>query len=69
MNAKSEIIALYAKQLRIPSFTQYQEVLRQQEQLNYEDFLIAIMKRELFSAAPINKTKDYAGRISKSEDA
>lgn len=49
MNAKSEIIALYAKQLRIPSFTQYQEVLRQQEQLNYEDFLIAIMKRELFS--------------------
>jgi DNA replication protein DnaC len=49
MNAKSEIIALYAKQLRIPSFTQYQEVLRQQEQLDYEDFLIAIMKRELFS--------------------
>jgi DNA replication protein DnaC len=49
MNAKSEIIALYAKQLRIPSFTQYQEVLRQQEQLDYEDFLIAIMKREPFS--------------------
>lgn len=49
MNAKSEIIALYARQLRIPSFTQYQEVLRQQEQLDYEDFLIAIMKRELFS--------------------
>ena len=49
MNPKSEIIALYAKQLRIPSFTRYEEVLRQQEQLGYEDFLIAMMKQELIS--------------------
>jgi len=49
MNHKSEIIALYAKQLRIPSFIQYQEVLRQQEQLGYEGFLIAMMKQELAS--------------------
>jgi DNA replication protein DnaC len=49
MNPKSEVIALYAKQLRTPSFTNYQEVLRQQEQLSYEDFLIAMMKQELAS--------------------
>lgn len=49
MNPKSEVIALYAKQLRIPSFTRYQEVLRQQEQLSYEDFLIAMMRQELAS--------------------
>ena len=49
MNPKSEIIAFYAKQLRVPSFTSYEEVLRQQEQLGYEDFLIAMMKQELAS--------------------
>jgi DNA replication protein DnaC len=49
MNPKNNIIALYAKQLKIPTFTQYQELLRQQEQLGYEDFLIAMMKQELAS--------------------
>jgi len=47
MNGKKEIIALYAKQLRIPSFSRYQEVLRQSEQVGYEDFLVAMMKQEL----------------------
>ena len=47
MNPKNELIALYAKQLRLPTFTRYQEILRQQEQLSYEDFLLAIMKQEL----------------------
>ena len=28
MNATDELIRLYAKQLKIPSFTEYQEVLR-----------------------------------------
>ncbi|NLM22105.1 MAG: ATP-binding protein [Peptococcaceae bacterium] len=56
MNPKNELIALYAKQLRIPSFTQYQEVLRQQEQLSYEDFLIAVMKQELDSRS-LNQQK------------
>jgi DNA replication protein DnaC len=49
MNPKNELIALYAKQLKIPSFTQYQEVLRQQKQLSYEDFLLSVMKQELAS--------------------
>ena len=29
MNAVDELIRLYAKQLKIPSFAEYQEVLRQ----------------------------------------
>ena len=29
MNAADELIRLYAKQLKVPSFAEYQEVLRQ----------------------------------------
>ena len=56
MNPKHELIALYAKQLRLPTFTRYQEILRQQEQLSYEDFLLAIMKQEL-DARSLNQQK------------
>lgn len=56
MNGKKEVIALYAKQLRIPSFSQYQEVLRQTDQPGYEDFLLAMMKQELESRR-INQEK------------
>ncbi|MEN1762294.1 IS21-like element helper ATPase IstB, partial [Anoxynatronum sibiricum] len=56
MNGKKEIIALYAKQLRIPSFSRYQEILRQSEQVGYEDFLVAMMKQELESRR-INQQK------------
>ena len=56
MNGKKEVIDLYAKQLRIPSFSRYQEILRQHEQVGYEDFLIAMMKQELDSRR-INQQK------------
>jgi len=47
---KEQTIALYAKQLRIPAFNQYQEVIRQLDQeKGYDDFLIALMKQELHS--------------------
>lgn len=47
---KEQTIALYAKHLRIPSFNQYQEVIRQLDQgKGYDDFLIALMKQELHS--------------------
>ena len=58
MNGKKEVIALYAKQLRIPSFFRYQEILRQNEQVGYEDFLIAMMKQELDSRR-INQQKRH----------
>ena len=56
MNGKKEVIALYAKQLRIPSFSRYQEILRQNEQVGYEDFLISMLKQELDSRR-INQQK------------
>ncbi len=47
---KEQTIALYAKQLRIPTFNQYQDVIRHLEQdKGYEDFLIALMRKELSS--------------------
>ncbi len=47
---KQQTIALYAKQLRIPMFTHYQEVIRGLGQdKGYEDFLISLMKKELHS--------------------
>ena len=45
---QKEAVALYAKQLRLPSFNQYRDVLRQlDDNQSYEDFLIAMMKLEL----------------------
>ena len=42
MNATDELIRLYAKQLKIPSFTEYQEVLRQADPSSgFEDLLLA----------------------------
>lgn len=49
MNIKDEAISLYARQLRLPTFSRYKEVLRRNEQLGYEDFLIAMMKQEIAS--------------------
>lgn len=45
---KTQHIALYAKQLRTPMFNYYEDVIRQLEKnQGYEDFLIALMKKEL----------------------
>ena len=45
---KNEKIKLYAKQLRLPVFNEYDEVIRQlSNDASYEDFLIEIMSREL----------------------
>ena len=47
---KQQTIALYAKQLRLPTFNHYQEVIRGlSQEKGYEDFLIALMKNELRS--------------------
>ncbi len=49
-NLQSQTIELYSKQLRIPMFNQYQDVIRQLDQnQSYEDFLLALMKLELDS--------------------
>ncbi len=60
--AKQELIKLYSKQLRLPTFTQYEEIERQlSSDENYEDFLIRMMKRELEERS----SKSRADRIKK----
>lgn len=45
--AKAGLIELYAKQLRLPSFTRYPDVVRQLgSDQSYDDFLLAMMKQE-----------------------
>jgi len=47
IEANSGLIELYAKQLRLPSFTRYQDVVRQLgNDQSYDDFLLAMMKQE-----------------------
>ena len=51
-NVNAETIALYAKQLKTPSFNRYQEVIRQLDtEQGYEDFLIKLLKLESISRA------------------
>lgn len=50
MNAADELIRLYAKQLNIPSFAAYQEVLRQADpSAGFADLLLELMKAEMAS--------------------
>jgi DNA replication protein DnaC len=43
-----ESIRLYAKQLRIPSFTKYNDIVRHADGgMGYEEFLLELMKKEL----------------------
>ena len=50
MNTKEEIVRLYAKQLRIPSFAEYTEILSQVDPASdFADLLIELMKAELNS--------------------
>ncbi len=47
-NAVSELIKLYAKQLRLPSFNKFSKVIQQLEPSeSYADFLLKLMKTEL----------------------
>ena len=50
MNATDELIRLYAKQLKVPSFTEYQEILRQADPSSgFADLLLELMKMETAS--------------------
>ena len=45
---EGELIRLYAKQLRLPSFTHYENIIRQLEpSAGYEAFLVQLMKQEV----------------------
>ena len=43
-----QTIELYAKQLRVPSFNRYPDIIKQlNKDQGYDDFLVALMKQEL----------------------
>jgi DNA replication protein DnaC len=47
---KPQTIELYARQLRLPTFNQYADVIRQLgQEKGFDDFLIAMMKQELLA--------------------
>ena len=47
---KQQTIELYAKQLRVPSFNRYEEIIRQLDKdQSFEDFLIELLKMEAAS--------------------
>jgi len=49
MTEYKSLIPLYAKELKLPSFTRYQQTVREAEQgrFGYEEFLLRMMKMEL----------------------
>jgi DNA replication protein DnaC len=50
MNINAETIELYSRQLRIPTFNHYDDIIRQLgSNKSYEEFLISLMKMELDS--------------------
>ena len=45
---KRQLISMYAKQLRVPTFNQYEEVIRQLDgDKGFDDFLVSLMRTEL----------------------
>jgi DNA replication protein DnaC len=50
MNATDELIRLYAKQLKVPTFTEYPEILRQADSsTGFAELLLELMKTEMAS--------------------
>ncbi|AFK85864.1 IS21-like element helper ATPase IstB [Thermoanaerobacterium saccharolyticum] len=50
INVAKETIKLYAKQLKLPTFSQYTSIIRRMDSnMGYEEFLIELMKKEVAS--------------------
>lgn len=53
-----QTIELYAKQLRVPSFNRYPDVIKHlNKDQGYDDFLVALMKQELEARAESNRQR------------
>lgn len=53
-----QTIELYAKQLRVPSFNRYSDVIKQlNKDQGYDDFLVALMKQELDARQESNRQR------------
>jgi len=56
--ANKQTIALYAKQLRLPSFNQYGDVIKQlNKDQGYDDFLVSLMRKELDARSESNRKR------------
>ena len=56
--ANRQLISMYAKQLRTPTFNQFEDVARQlASDQGYEDFLIALMRAELENRQERNRQR------------
>ena len=60
-----QLISMYAKQLRVPTFNHYEEVIRQLEgNKSFDDFLVSLMRQELENRQESNrKRKVHAARF------
>ena len=53
-----QTIELYAKQLRVPSFNRYPDIIKQlNKNQGYDDFLVALMKQELEARQESNRQR------------
>jgi DNA replication protein DnaC len=53
-----QTVELYAKQLRVPSFNRYPDVIKHlNKDQGYDDFLVALMKQELEARAESNRQR------------
>ena len=53
-----QMISMYAKQLRVPTFNQYEEVIRQLDcNNNFDDFLVFLMRAELENRQESNRRR------------
>lgn len=58
INVNAEAIELYTKQLRMPTFNRYEDVLRQlSSDKSYEKFLLELLKMEVASRAENNQKR------------
>lgn len=53
-----QLVSMYAKQLRVPTFNQYEEVIRQLDgDKSFDDFLISLMRLELENRQESNRKR------------
>lgn len=53
-----QMISMYARQLRVPTFNQYEEVIRQLDSNNnFDDFLVSLMRAELENRQESNRRR------------
>ncbi|MFT9497198.1 IS21-like element helper ATPase IstB [Anaerosolibacter sp.] len=58
ISTNEQMIELYAKQLKVPTFNQYKDVIRQLgNDKSYEDFLLTLMRSELDSRLESNRKR------------